>query len=165
MGIPRYSFPKRANNRWFLFMRVFIAWLNLDFGIKTCFIKGMSSYAKTWMQFMFPIYIWSTAGVMIITAHYSTTITKLFGSNCVQVLGTLLLLSYAKLLRAIITALVPAVLSVYPVESANPSDVKLVWAFDGNLSYCKKSAWIPFCSCAFNADMFMGAIHCNSSHF
>lgn len=119
-------FPKRANSHWFLFMRVFIAWLNLDFGIKTCFIKGMSSYAKTWMQFMFPIYIWSIAGVMIITAHYSTTITKLFGSNCVQVLGTLLLLSYAKLLRAIITALVPAVLSVYPVESAYPSDVKLV---------------------------------------
>ena len=73
---------------------------------------------------------------MVIAAHYSTTMTKLFGNNCVHVLGTLLLLSYAKLLRAIIIALVPATLSVYTVNSTNPIDVKLVWAFDGNLSYC-----------------------------
>jgi hypothetical protein len=129
-------FPKKANSHWFICMRIFIAWLNLDLGIKSCFVKGMSNYAKTWMQFMFPVYIWSIAGVMVIAAHYSTTMTKLFGSNCVQVLGTLLLLSYVKLLRAIITALVPATLSVYVNDSANPIDVKLVWAFDGNLSYC-----------------------------
>ena len=129
-------FPKRPTSRWFQFLRVFIAWLNLDFGIKTCFVQGMTVYAKTWMQFIFPIYLWSIAGVMVIAAHYSTRLTKLFGSNCVQVLATLFLLSYAKLLRAIITVVVPAVISVYPIESASPSNVKVVWAFDGNLSYC-----------------------------
>ena len=108
-------------------MRVFIAWLNLDFGFKTCFVKGMSSYAKTWMQFMFPNYIWIIAGVMVIAAQYSTTMTKLFGNNCVHVLGTLLLLSYAKLLRAIIIALVTATLPVYPVNSINPIHVNTVF--------------------------------------
>ena len=83
-------FPKKANSLWFFIMRVFIAWLNLDFGFKICFVKGMSGYAKTWMQSMFPIYIWIIAGVMVIAAHYSTTMTKLFGNNCVRVLGMLL---------------------------------------------------------------------------
>ena len=129
-------FPKRATSRWFIFLRVFVAWLNLDLGIKTCFVQGMSSYAKTWIQFLFPIYLWSIAGIMVIAAHYSTTLTKLFGNNCVQVLATLFLLSYAKLLRAIITVIIPAVISVYPFKGFSPTDVKVVWAFDGNLSYC-----------------------------
>ena len=36
---------------------VFIAWLNLDFGIETCFYDGMDAYSKTWLQFVFPAYI------------------------------------------------------------------------------------------------------------
>jgi len=40
------------------FLTIFIAWLNLDLGIQTCFYNGMDAYAKTWLQFAFPIYIW-----------------------------------------------------------------------------------------------------------
>ena len=31
----------------------FIAWLNLDLGIETCFYHGMTAYAKVWLQFLF----------------------------------------------------------------------------------------------------------------
>ena len=34
-------------------LSVFIAWLNLDFGIETCLYKGMDAYSKTWLQFVF----------------------------------------------------------------------------------------------------------------
>ena len=37
---------------------IFIAWLNLDFGIKACFYNGLDAYIKTWLQFAFPLYIW-----------------------------------------------------------------------------------------------------------
>ena len=151
-------FPNDINNGWFLLMKTFIAWLNLDFGIRTCFVQGLTGYVKTWMQFIFPLYIWSIAGVMIILAHYSKKMTKLFGSNCVQVLATLLLLSYAKLLRTIIIVLLPAVLHIYPLNSEKQSGIRVVWAFDGNLAYCGNphgflfvvallaliSLWIPF---------------------
>ena len=43
-----------------LYMRiqaVFIAWLNLDLGIETCFYSGLDAYVKTWLQFAFPIYV------------------------------------------------------------------------------------------------------------
>ena len=118
-----------------MLMKAFIAWLNLDFGIETCFVLGLTGYAKTWLQFFFPLYIWSIAGLMILLAHNSKAMTKIFGKNCVQVLTTLFFLSYAKLLRTTITIMVPAVLYVYPPESEEWNEFHLVWAFDGNLSY------------------------------
>ena len=39
-------------------LSVFIAWLNLDFGIETCFYDGLDAYSKTWLQFVFSLYIW-----------------------------------------------------------------------------------------------------------
>ena len=39
-------------------LTVFISWLNLDLGIETCFVDGLNGYWKTWLQFVFPVYIW-----------------------------------------------------------------------------------------------------------
>ena len=47
------------------FFATFIAWVNLDLGIQTCFIPGLDMYWKTWLQFLFPLYIWSLAGLII----------------------------------------------------------------------------------------------------
>ena len=95
------------------FLTTFIAWINLDFGIETCFVEGLTAYAKTWLQFVFPLYVWSIAGGMILLARRSGRMTRLLGNNSVQVLATLVLLSYAKLLRTVIIALVPATLYGY----------------------------------------------------
>lgn len=38
-------------------LSVFIAWLNLDFGFEVCLYDSMDTYAKVWLQFVFPIYI------------------------------------------------------------------------------------------------------------
>ena len=58
------------------FLKTFIAWLNLDLGIETCFIQHLDGYWKTWLQFTFPAYIWLLAGLIILVAHYSTRATK-----------------------------------------------------------------------------------------
>ena len=84
-----------------VFLKPFIAWLNLDFGIETCFVKGLTPYTKTWLQFLFPFYIWMIAGFMITLAHYSSTITNLMGNKGLHTLCTLFLLSYSKLFRII----------------------------------------------------------------
>ena len=62
-------------------LAMFIAWLNLDLGIQTCFYNGMDMYAKAWLQFVFPIYIWVIALSMIVSSHYSTTAAKVVGRN------------------------------------------------------------------------------------
>ena len=84
---------------------VFIAWLNLDFGFEVCFYSGMDAYSKTWLQFVFPAYIWLIAFLMIVSSHYSATAAKLIGRNAIKVLATLFLLSFAKLQRTIIATL------------------------------------------------------------
>ena len=66
-----------VNHRMLNFLKVFIAWLNLDVGIETCFIKGLNSYTKTWLQFVFPLY---TAGLFFIGVRYSSKLSKLVGS-------------------------------------------------------------------------------------
>ena len=114
----------------------FIAWINLDFGIETCFVEGLNAFWKTWLQFLFPLYIWCIAGAIILLAHYSECMTKLFGKNSVHVLATLFLLSYAKLLRTIIAVLFPATLYVYDDRGdLVKSQTRVVWALDGTLVY------------------------------
>ena len=119
-GLIFYANIVRANNAVFFpahirnsFLNKFIAWLNLDLGIETCFYDGFDAYAKTWFQFLFPLYIWLLVAVIIIASHYSTIASRLSGNNAVQVLATLFLLSYAKLLRIIITIFTTTKL-VYP---------------------------------------------------
>ena len=85
-------FPGHSANT---FLSWFIAWLNLDLGIETCFYDGLDSYAKTWLQFVFPIYIWLLEIVIIISCKYSMIAAKLCRRKSVQVLGTLFFLSYA----------------------------------------------------------------------
>ena len=107
----------------------FIAWLNLDLGIETCFFHGMDTHAKTWLQFIFPVYIWMLAGCIIYSSRYSITISKLTAKNAVPTLGTLFLLSYAKLLHAIIA-------TISPIALVNKGgSISLVWLLDGNMAY------------------------------
>ena len=110
------------------FLYTFIAWLNLDLGIETCFIDGLNAYWKTWLQFVFPLYVWFITGVVIIASHYSTRASKIFGNNSVPVLATLILLSYVKLLRTIIICLGFSLLNY-------PQGTRIVWSFDGNVPY------------------------------
>ena len=80
-------------------LTVFIAWMNLDLGIPTCFYDGMDAYAHTWLQFAFPLYVWVLISAIILASRYSTVVTRLLGSNPVAVLATLLLMSYTKYSR------------------------------------------------------------------
>ena len=116
----------------FTFLHVFIAWLNLDFGIETCFFVGLDAYWKTWLQFLFPFYIWAIAGVIIVACRYSSRLTNLIGSRAVPLLATLFLLSYMKLLRTVIDAISVAVIAQYPQNTSYA-----VWYLDGNLHYCQ----------------------------
>ena len=111
------------------FLKTFIAWLNLDLGIETCFIQGLDGYWKTWLQFAFPAYIWLIASLIILVSHYSIRATTIFGNNSVPVLATLFLLSYAKLLRTVLITL------EFTVLEYSSHDQTLAWSFDGKIPY------------------------------
>ena len=122
-------FPAAANGFYRHILTTFIAWLNLDLGIQTCFWDGLDAYGKVWLQLIFPIYIWAIIGAIIILSDRYTIVARLSGRNAVPVLATLFLLSYAKLLRFIVTALAYTTLE-YP-----DGTVVTVWLYDGNVRY------------------------------
>ena len=118
-------FPPGATN----ILTVFISWLNLDLGIETCFYSGMDAYGRTWLQFVFPGYILLLAFLIIVVSHYSVKFSTIIGHNPISVLATLLVLSYAKLLRIIIAAFSATVLA-FPDNTT-----RTVWLFDGSVGY------------------------------
>ena len=118
-------FPTMATNPF----TIFIAWLNLDLGFQTCFYDGLDTYAKVWLQFVFPIYIWLLVIALTYLSHRFTRVAGLVGNNAVKVLSTLFLLSYSKLQRTIIAALSITTLT-YPDGSK-----EWLWLYDANIQY------------------------------
>lgn len=87
------------------FLSEFISWVNMDLGIETCFFHGMDACSKMWLQFVFPVYIWLLVLAIILVARRFPMSLMVVTSNAVPVLATLVLLSYTKLIRAVISAL------------------------------------------------------------
>ena len=110
-------------------MRAFIAWVNLDLGISTCFFDGLDAYVKTWLQFVFPLYILAIVVTIIIASSYFSWAARLFGSSAVPVLATLFLLSYTKMLRVLITAF------SFTLIADSDSSSRIVWFYNGNVDY------------------------------
>ena len=74
-------FPSGETN----ILTVFIAWVNLDLEIVTCFFDGMDAYYKAWLQYAFPIYVWVLVGAIILASSHSSKIAKSLGANPVAV--------------------------------------------------------------------------------
>ena len=109
----------------------FIAWLNLDLGIDTCFYDGMDAYAETWLQFAFPLYLWLIIAATIVACNIFPKLTEGGTQNTVKVLSTLLLLSYIKLQRILLTIFSFTTLR-YPSGA-----VHYVWLYDANVHFLK----------------------------
>ena len=67
--------------------------------METCCFDCLTAYSKVWLQFVFPLYIWSSAVLIIVLSRYSDRVAQVMGNNSVPVWATLFLLSYANILR------------------------------------------------------------------
>ena len=157
-GLIFYANILSANHSLFLppstsnFLTVFISWLNLDLGIEACFYDGMDSYGKFLLQLAFPTYLFVLIGTIIALCEVSKKFATLLSNrNPVAALCTLILLSYSKLIRTIITALQFTHLD-YPDGLR-----KIVWLYDANVPYFTVSH-IPRFIAAFIV-IILGAIY------
>ena len=112
-----------------------ISWINLDFGFEICFYNGMDSYAKQWLQFAFPLYLWIIIIIIIQLCRRYGKISRLMGSHAVPVLSTLFLLSYTKLVRTIVIVLHKREVTLHCTNESVRS-VSL-WYEDPNVEYAK----------------------------
>ena len=123
-------FPRATMN----FFTTFISWLNLDLGIETCFYDGMDIYTYSWLQFLFPFYVWFLVGCIILACRYSQSIAKQLGQNPVAVLATLLLMFYSKILSAVIVPLTWTYLTYYTASESNETQ-SIVWMYDASIHF------------------------------
>ena len=128
-----FDFPKDRNSILTSWLKVFVAWMNLDLGIETCFYNGMGAVENTALQFVFPLYLSCLAGLIIYFSRKSSLVTKLVGKNAVKILATLVLHFYAKLLRTIID-----IVRVSIILSDNYKSIQ-VWTIDGSIPYFHKT--------------------------
>ena len=105
---------------------VAVSLANLDWGIETCFYHGMTEYAKVWLRFAFPVYLFFIVLVIIYASRYSQRIEKLTRRRVIPVIATIFLLSYNKILLVTNTALFYYV----KVHKLRNNEIFRVWGLD-----------------------------------
>ena len=114
------------------FLAMFVSWFSLDLGIETCFANGLTTYGKTWLQFIFPTYIFALIIAIIAISQYSQRFSKVLGGrNPIATFATLIWLSNAKLFRTILS-----ILSFTQLKYPNGMKIS-VWLPDANIDYLK----------------------------
>ena len=124
-------------------LRVFISFLNLDLGIKTCFYNGMDSYDKMWLQLFFPFYLIIIAASIIIASRHSSRILRLTYTRSLPVLATLFLLSYTGVLRTVLTVL----FSYFTITHLPSGHKQIVWSIDASVPLFGLKFTILFITC------------------
>ena len=118
---------------------ILMSWLNLDFGIDSCYFQGMDAFSKAWLQLAFPIYILFLVVMIIALSSCSTKFAGLIGKrNPVATLATLILLSYTKFLTFVLTTLTFGTLE-YPDGSHI-----LVWLPDATVKFLNEKHIVLF---------------------
>ena len=112
--------------------------MNLNLGFPLCFYDGMTTTIKTGLQFIFPVYLWT---VFIVLSRYSTRVSNQTAASSVQVLATLLHLSFSKLL-------ITSIDMVYACVKTGSNDTIIVWYGDGSVVYLQDKEHIILFSIA-----------------
>ncbi len=95
----------------------------------------MDSYSTALLQLVFPSYVILLAAALFALAKYSVRFSNFIGRkrDLLGTLCTLILLSYSKFIRTIITNLQYTYIT-YPDDTR-----EIVWLYDANISYFKPS--------------------------
>ena len=113
------------------FPYVGINFLSLGLGFPLCFHSNMGELEKAFLNFLFPIYLFLIVGIIIVVCRYSSRLSKLTANSSVQVLATLVFLSYASLLGAVFK-----IIRYNGIVVLNASETtRFVWSDDGNVTY------------------------------
>ena len=101
--------------------------LNLDIGFPVCFYNGMTSLVRSYLHFVFPIYLWILMGIYTFLSRYQWWQRRWRDSNPAQVFASVMLMSYISTLRACTAAL-----SITHLDNA---DHPWRWAIDPSVVY------------------------------
>ena len=112
---------------------IFITSINLSFGSKLCFFKGMDGYQQIWALFAQAFYLLFILTFIIYLSRKFIFFTRLLRRNIINVLATLVVMLYSNLSFAIFSTFKYSFLHV---SSANDTHYSTVaWYYDANVPY------------------------------
>ena len=111
---------------------IFLINLTINFNLPLCLYDGMTELWKSGIGLMFPVYLLTIVIGLIIISRYSVRLSNRIADSSVQVLVTVVHLSFTTLLSSTLDVFTPAYIYT------NTSDVPLkVWQKDGTVEYGK----------------------------
>ena len=111
---------------------LFLSSLNLNLGFPMCLYDGMNETWKSGLYLVFPIYLLSIVVVIILLSHNSTWLSNKTSRFSVQVLITIVHISFSNLLIATVNVIVP--LKIY-MDKEEKVIEQLIWIDNGNVQY------------------------------
>ena len=103
-----------------------------QWNIPACIVRYFNELGKTGILYFFPVYFWLIVVLIILLSQCSTRIANLIVGSSVQVLVTLMYISYSDLLSISLIVLTPAHIHF---NSTNSTGELLVWFRDGSVLY------------------------------
>ena len=120
-----------ANEYFFVkFSKAMLSFLNLNIGLPICFYDGMTELWKAGLNLFVPVYLILIIGFLIILSRFSTKVSNKLANSSVQVLITVVHLSFTKLLQAFIEVFSE---SLYYEDGVK--EPKRVWYHSGAVEY------------------------------
>ena len=116
------------------FSKVFIFLLNLYVSAPMCFYNGMTEVVKTALQFVVPVYAWGIVLLLILLSKRSMYIANLTSGNSVQVLITLVHLSFIKILNNVARIFSPVKL-YRMTNNSSPYKIDYMWYGNATIPY------------------------------
>ena len=135
-------FPSTYGASW-----VLVSLCNLDLGFEVCFYNGMTSYAATWLSFIFPVYVLLIVAAMAFASRYYQVIEKITRRRAIPVIATVYLLSYSKIMQVTFRGLF-SYTTVYHLYADNK---EYYWGMDSSVPLFgfQFSLLFVFCSIIF----------------
>ena len=106
--------------------------IKYQWNVPVCITSDLNELGKIGILYFFPIYFWLIVAVIVLLSQCSTRIANLIVGSSVQVLVTLMYISYSDLLSISLIVLTPAHIHY---NSTNSSGKLLVWFRDGSVLY------------------------------
>ena len=100
--------------------------------VPICITSNLNELGKTAILYFFPLYFWLIVVFIVLLSRCSTRIANLIVGSSVQVLVTLMYISYSDLLSISLLVLTPAHIHF---NNTNSSGKLLVWFKDGSVLY------------------------------
>ena len=127
---------KGENNKilWFInaCITCFLSVINLSIDIPICLYAKMDEFVKTCAHLLFPLYILTIVVFLIVASHFSVSLSNRISSWSVQVLVTIVHLSFASLCGVVAHVFTPT--KIYIEGRDGPLQV---WYSDGTMKYGK----------------------------